>query len=82
MRNDLELFAARARAVPMKLKQIEFTLVADGGESLREPVFVEDCSELPAAIMQAVEDFLEAHGGKLHLPLTIRVQPSEASETC
>lgn len=64
------------------MKRIEFTLVADGGESLQEPVFVEDCSELPHAIMQAMEDFLEAHDGEGHLPLTIRVQPSRSNESC
>ncbi len=64
------------------MKRIEFTLVADGGQSLQEPVFVENCSEVPPAIIQAVEDFLDAHDGELHLPLTIRVQPSRSTATC
>ena len=64
------------------MKRIEFNLVADSGQSLQEPVFVENCSELPHAIMQAMEDFLEAHDGELHLPLTIRVQPSLSTATC
>jgi len=64
------------------MKRIEFTLITESGESLREPVFVENCRELPHAIMQAVEDFLEAHGGELHLPLTIQVQPSPGTSTC
>ena len=64
------------------MKRIEFTLIADGGQSLQEPVFVENCSELPHAVMQAMEDFLDAHDGELHLPFTIRVQPSRSTESC
>ena len=64
------------------MNRIEFTLVAGGGQSLQEPVFVENCSELPHAIMQAMEDFLDAHDGELHLPLTIQVQPSRSTESC
>ena len=64
------------------MKRIEFTIVGEGGASLREPGFVETCSELPLAIMRAVEDFLEAHDGELHLPITIHVQPSPVSSTC
>ena len=64
------------------MKRVEFTIAGDDGESLREPGFVEDCSELPVAIMRAVEDYLEAHDGNLHLPLTIRVQPSSSTSTC
>ena len=64
------------------MKRIEFTLVANGSKSLQEPIFVDSCSELPHAVMQAIEDFLEAHNGELHLPLIIRVQPSSAGETC
>ena len=64
------------------MKRIEFTITGEGGESLQEPGFVETCSELPLAIMRAVEDFLEAHDGELHLPLTIQVRPSSQSPTC
>lgn len=32
--------------------------------------------------MQAVEDYLEANGGDLHLPLTIQVQSSLSTSTC
>lgn len=64
------------------MKRIEFTITDEGGESLQEPGFVEACSELPLAIMRAVEDFLEAHDGELHLPMTIQVRPSSASPTC
>jgi len=63
------------------MKRIEFMLVADGGASLKEPIFVEHCRDLPLAIMHAVEDYLEANDGELHLPLTIQVQPSEGT-TC
>ena len=64
------------------MRRIEFTLVADGQEVLKEPVFVENCRDLPSAIMQAVEDYLEANDGELHLPLTIQVQPSHGASTC
>lgn len=64
------------------MKRIEFSLLSDDGTSLREPIMVEDCSQLPYAIMQAVEDFLEAHDGQLHLPITIRIHPSPLTSTC
>jgi hypothetical protein len=64
------------------MKRIEFTIVGDGGESLREPGFVDDCSEVPLAIMRAMEDYLEVHDGELHLPVTIHVRPSEDSSSC
>jgi len=64
------------------MKRIDFTIVGEGGESLREPGFVENCSELPLAIMRAVEDFIEANGGDLHLPMTILVRPSLTESTC
>lgn len=64
------------------MKRIEFSIIGEGGESLHEPGFVEDCSEVPLAIMRAMEDYLEAHDGELNLPLTIHVRPSEASLSC
>ena len=64
------------------MKRIDFSIVGDDGHVLHEPGFVEDCSELPLAIMRSVEDFMEAHDGKLSLPITIRVQPTFASPTC
>ncbi len=64
------------------MKRVEFMVTGEDGESLREPGFVEDCSELPMAIMRAVEDFMEAHGGELHLPMSIHVRSSQANSTC
>jgi hypothetical protein len=64
------------------MKRVEFTISSESDESLTGPAFVEDCSELPLAIMKAVEDFLEAHEGQLVLPLTIQVRPSAARPTC
>jgi hypothetical protein len=64
------------------MKRVEFTIMAEGEESLTGPAFVEDCSELPLAIMRAVEDFLEAHEGHLALPIVIQVRPSPARPTC
>jgi len=65
------------------MKRIEFTITGDNGQVLREPVFVEDCSELPIALMRAMEDYLQAHEEEeARLPITIRVQPSSLAETC
>jgi len=58
------------------MKRVEFTVMGEGGASLREPGFIENCSDLPVLVMRAVEDFLEAHGGQLDLPITIHVRPS------
>jgi hypothetical protein len=65
-----------------EMKRIEFTITDEGGQSLREPSFVENCSELPLAVMRAVEDFVEAHEGEVELPITIHVQSAMSSATC
>ena len=57
-------------------------LTDDQGESLREPGFVEECSQLPIAVMQAVEDFIEAHDGRIDLPITIKVKPAPLTPSC
>lgn len=64
------------------MKRIEFLISNEQGDILREPGFVDTCSEVPYAIMRAVEDFLEAYDGQLHLPIIIRVRPAPGSETC
>ena len=64
------------------MKRIEFTITDENGELFREPGFLEDCSEVPLAVMRAVEDYLEAHHGKLHLPIVIRVHPHAGSPSC
>lgn len=64
------------------MKRIEFTILGEGGDTLREPGFVDACSDLPLAIMQAVEDFLDANNGEIHLPMTIQVRPSAVESTC
>lgn len=64
------------------MKRVEFTIRNDDGDLLREPGFVEECSELLAAIMLAVEDFMEVNGGKLHLPMLIHVKPVADSKAC
>jgi hypothetical protein len=64
------------------MKRIEIAIFAESGDALAEPQFVEDCAEPPIAIMRAVEDFLEVHDGELLLPVSIRVHPSNSSETC
>jgi hypothetical protein len=65
-----------------RMKRVEFTIRNDDGDLLREPGFVEKCSELPRAIMHAVEDFMEANDGKLHMPLLIHVKPVADAEAC
>jgi hypothetical protein len=64
------------------MKRIEFTITGEDGKSLNEPGFVEDCSELPIAVMRAVEDFIEAHDGNPHLPITIQIRSSSGTSTC
>ena len=64
------------------VKRIEFTISGEDGQPLSEPGFVKTCSELPIAIMRAVEDFVEAHGGRLQLPLVIHVRSSQRGPTC
>jgi hypothetical protein len=64
------------------MKRVEFTITAHGGELLREPGFIENCSELPLAIKRAVEDFFDAHGDRVALPITIQVQPAPSTPTC
>jgi hypothetical protein len=64
------------------MKRVEFTIINREGSSLREPGFVDHCSELPVAIMRAMEDFMEARGGDLHLPIQIRIEPSEETPSC
>jgi hypothetical protein len=38
------------------MKRIDFAIIGDNGEAFSEPGLVENCSELPLAIMRAVED--------------------------
>ena len=64
------------------MKRIEFTITGEDGRRLQEPGFVEQCSELPIAIMRAVEDYLEANDGALELPIRVDVRPSAAGPTC
>lgn len=64
------------------MKRIEFTITGEDGKALHEPGFVDDCSELPIAVMRAVEDFLEVSGGRIELPITIHVRRSQRGFTC
>lgn len=66
----------------VELRQIEFTIRDNHGRVLREPVFVENCAELPHALMQAMEDFMDAYELRPHLPLTIRIDPHPEKPTC
>lgn len=65
-----------------ELKRIEFTIRDSADNILQEPGFVNECSELPSAIKQAVEDFLDAYDQKLDLPLVIRVNPHPSQPSC
>jgi hypothetical protein len=64
------------------MKRIEVTIQDEAGQWVISPVFMEDCFELPLAVMRAIEDFLEAHEGELALPVAIHVRPSEGTSTC
>ena len=64
------------------MKRVEFTITGEDGKALHEPGFVDNCAELPVAIMRAVEDFLEVHGGRIDLPITIVVSSSSRGSTC
>ncbi len=64
------------------LKRIEFTFRDADGDVLQGPSFVSDCSDLPYALMQAMEDFMEAYDNQLRLPLTIQLRPNPGQPTC
>jgi hypothetical protein len=64
------------------MKRVEFLITGEKGEILREPGFLDDCAELPQAVKTAVEDFLEAHDGRLNLPIIIRIRPAPGAATC
>lgn len=64
------------------MKRIEFVISGENGQALQEPGFVEKCSELPIAVMQAMEDFLDAYDGDAHLPITIQVRRSVGGPSC
>lgn len=55
--------------------------VCDGTHaSLCEPVIVEELHDLPLGVMQAVEDFIDAHDGALSTPLVITARKEDESE--
>lgn len=46
--------------------------VCDGnGESIYEPVFLETLHDLPMGVKQALEDFIDAHDGKIATPIVV-----------
>ncbi|MEI9895136.1 MAG: hypothetical protein WDN28_14915 [Chthoniobacter sp.] len=55
------------------MKNVEFTIVDGDNHPLHEPAVIEREADLPVALMEAVNDFLEAYDGKLTLPLRIQV---------
>lgn len=64
------------------MKRVEFLITGEKGEILREPGFLEDCRDLPQAVMTALEDYLEVHDGSLNLPIIIRIRPAPGAPTC
>ena len=55
--------------------------VCDGNHaSLCEPVIVEDLHDLPLGVMQAVEDFIDAHDGAITTPLVITARAENEAE--
>jgi hypothetical protein len=46
--------------------------VCDGnGDSIYEPVFLETMHDLPMGVKQAIEDFIEAHDGRIATPIVV-----------
>jgi hypothetical protein len=64
------------------VKRINFTVRSAQRVVLQEPGFLENCSDLPGAMMKLMEDCLETSDGSLRLPLTIEVQPAAGQPTC
>lgn len=55
------------------MKRVEFSILDGNNHPLKEPALVENEGDLPAAVMDAVNDLLEAYDGELALPLWIEV---------
>ncbi|MDR3401161.1 MAG: hypothetical protein P4L99_01585 [Chthoniobacter sp.] len=55
------------------MKNVEFKIVDGNNHPLHEPATIERETDLPVALMEAVNDFLEAYHGELALPLRIEV---------
>ena len=64
-----------------EMQHLNFTLIDGNHCALHEPGLVEHGTDLPVAVMQAVNDFLEAHDGELTLRLRIEVANGGAEET-
>ncbi len=64
------------------VKRINFTVRSAERVVLQEPGFLENCTDLPGAVMKVVEDCLETSNGSLRLPLTIEVQPAANQPSC
>lgn len=55
------------------MKRFDFTMSDGYDRSLYKPSVVGREADLPVAVMEAVNDFLEAYGGGLKLPFSIEV---------
>ena len=53
------------------VERLHFTIIDGEDRPLPEPGFVEHRADLPLAVMNAVNDFLDACDGELALPLRI-----------
>ncbi len=52
--------------------------VCDGNhESLWEPVVLENLHDLPMGVKQAVEDFIDAHDGKIATPIVVTARAED-----
>ena len=58
------------------MKRFDFTIIDGRGQPLHEPGFVESDTDLPVAVMEAVNDYLDAYDGHYTLPLRIEVMAS------
>lgn len=55
------------------MKRVEFTIIDGNNQPLREPGFMESEGDLPVAVMEAVNDFLDAYKGAIALPMRIEI---------
>jgi len=76
---------SKTRSVPKAndtIKRVNFVIRSAERVLLQEPGFVEDCAELPGAVMRVMEDCLEMSGGALRLPLVIEIRPAGHAPSC
>ena len=59
------------------MKRFDFTMSDGYDRSLYKPSVVGGEADLPIALMEAMNDFLEAYGGGLKLPFRIEITATD-----